>query len=180
MNRSSDSRPSWVIVLDEVDEGVTERHFPVKSGDIDFKDGFLRFEEPFVVDVKIGRTLQTFSVKGTISGVASGDCSRCLVATKTEIETDFRLYIQRREAEADELEAVADEDEILVIDPGVREVDLTEALNNAVALEIPQRIHCRQDCRGLCGTCGADLNKGECGCSQGQTDPRWDALSKLK
>ena len=35
---------------------------------------------------------------------------------------------------------------------------------------------CSEDCKGLCSTCGADLNEGECGCSKGNIDPRWSQL----
>ena len=35
---------------------------------------------------------------------------------------------------------------------------------------------CSEDCKGLCQHCGADLNEGDCGCSQENIDPRWAAL----
>jgi uncharacterized protein len=39
---------------------------------------------------------------------------------------------------------------------------------------------CREDCKGLCQSCGADLNAGLCSCEQGEVDPRWAALAELK
>ena len=38
---------------------------------------------------------------------------------------------------------------------------------------------CRDDCKGLCPRCGADLNAGPCDCAPQTADPRWDALRKL-
>jgi uncharacterized protein len=39
---------------------------------------------------------------------------------------------------------------------------------------------CREDCAGLCASCGEDLNLGKCDCKQEEMDPRWAELLKLK
>lgn len=46
-------------------------------------------------------------------------------------------------------------------------------------LELPQRYLCREDCRGLCPTCGKNLNEGPCGCREDNGDPRMDVLRRL-
>ena len=56
------------------------------------------------------------------------------------------------------------------------EVDLSESLREFAALAYPQTTVCREDCRGLCATCGADLNDGPCGCVEEPVDPRWEGL----
>ncbi len=180
MNRTQEPRPDWILVLDDVEEGVTQRPFQFGAADVGIENEFLRFEGPLDVEMSIGRAIQTFSLKGTARGQVHGDCSRCLTAAKARFKTSFRLYVQRKQADAEELEAVEDEDEILVVDPGVREISLEATLRDAVALALPLRIYCRQDCKGLCGQCGEDLNQGSCSCSQQQTDPRWAALEQLK
>ena len=45
-------------------------------------------------------------------------------------------------------------------------------------LDVPGYALCREDCKGLCPTCGADLNEGECECPPA-ADSRWDALRKI-
>ena len=45
-----------------------------------------------------------------------------------------------------------------------RYLDLREDARAALLLEIPITPHCREDCRGLCPRCGADLNDGPCAC----------------
>ena len=57
-------------------------------------------------------------------------------------------------------------------------LDLDELVLEDVFLAMPSRFLCREDCRGLCPVCGADLNEGDCGC-KAPTDPRWDALKDL-
>ena len=44
----------------------------------------------------------------------------------------------------------------------------------------PLRSLCKEDCRGLCQICGADLNKKQCGCKKEEyIDPRWEKLTDL-
>jgi uncharacterized protein len=39
---------------------------------------------------------------------------------------------------------------------------------------------CRDDCQGLCGSCGKNLNTGDCDCDTEVTDARWSGLAALK
>lgn len=59
-------------------------------------------------------------------------------------------------------------------------LDLAEAIRQAAVLEIPITALCRPDCRGLCPSCGADLNTNPCTCERGPVDERWAALRTLK
>ena len=58
---------------------------------------------------------------------------------------------------------------VLPLDPLVEE---------QVQLELPMKALCRDDCRGLCPTCGADRNLAPCGCRP-PTDERWKSLRTL-
>lgn len=58
--------------------------------------------------------------------------------------------------------------------------DLAPALREAVLLAVPPSPLCGEGCKGLCLTCGQDLNQGDCGHAQARLDPRWEALKKLK
>ena len=44
------------------------------------------------------------------------------------------------------------------------QVDLTKAVTDRILLDLPMAFLCREDCKGLCPVCGADLNEGDCGC----------------
>src|SRR5215213_1252628 len=59
-------------------------------------------------------------------------------------------------------------------------VDLDELVREQILLALPSRHLCREDCKGLCQRCGANLNNGPCSCEQGEVDPRWAALADLK
>ena len=59
-------------------------------------------------------------------------------------------------------------------------VDLRPAVREQLLLALPMVAVCREDCKGLCGSCGQNLNEKTCGCRQDHGDPRWQALKRLK
>ena len=59
-------------------------------------------------------------------------------------------------------------------------VDLTDELRQSIILALPSYPVCRQDCRGVCPTCGKNLNEGPCACDHTERDSRWGALDALE
>jgi uncharacterized protein len=49
-----------------------------------------------------------------------------------------------------------------------------------IELAMPMRFVCREDCKGLCYKCGADLNEGACLCKKEETDSRLATLLDFK
>ena len=67
-------------------------------------------------------------------------------------------------------------DDILLLDDGA--FDLDELAREAFILNMDTKTLCREDCKGLCSGCGANLNVEPCRCKK-EIDPRWAALQKL-
>lgn len=57
--------------------------------------------------------------------------------------------------------------------------DLTDAIREAIILNLPAFPRCSETCRGLCELCGADLNQSTCDCNKKRGDLRWTALDIL-
>ena len=55
-------------------------------------------------------------------------------------------------------------------------VDIDDIVANNFLMNVEGKYLCSENCKGLCQHCGADLNEGDCGCSQENIDPRWAAL----
>jgi uncharacterized protein len=103
-----------------------------------------------------------------------GVCRRCLKPLSGKLHCEVReLYRRRTPSEA------GHEDEDTYPLAG-EQLDLRPLVRDALLLELPLAPLCRPDCRGLCPTCGADLNEGECACPKAETDPRWAALDALR
>ncbi len=69
-----------------------------------------------------------------------------------------------------------DNDELILLES--MRFDLDAMVREDFILALPSKILCRNDCRGLCGVCGANLNETQCGCAA-PADPRLEALKQF-
>ena len=108
-------------------------------------------------------------------------CDRCAAPERAPLAVEFDTSFIPLEVEAVKAENVelAAEDLLLSSYEGDA-VDLDELVREQILLALPSRHLCREDCKGLCQKCGADLNAGACSCAQVEVDPRWAALADLK
>lgn len=70
-----------------------------------------------------------------------------------------------------------DNDELILVED--YQLDLKELVLSDLLLNLPMKHLCREDCKGLCSKCGANLNQGDCGCDRKPMDPRFAALRDL-
>ena len=110
-----------------------------------------------------------FYFSGRIEGTVAMECRRCLTDVAVPVSEEVHLLFA--ESGSDE----ADEDDVYPIPAGARQLDLAPAIREEWLLAAPAFALCREDCKGLCATCGADRNTGECHCTP-VTDPRWAVL----
>ncbi|ROR71913.1 YceD family protein [Bogoriella caseilytica] len=117
-------------------------------------------------------------VTGSASGLATGECARCLDPLQLPVEVDIaELYLyeetKRSLSEAGDDEA---EDQYMVTE---EHIDLEPVLRDAVVTALPFRPLCRDDCPGLCPVCGIRMAEAESGHAHEQIDPRWKQLQQL-
>ena len=168
-----------VLTLDEFPEGTTPLELSAAAAELELSNDHLTFAEPVQVTLSVSRCIDTFTADGLIRCPLRGECCRCLTAVEQGLEIPLRVVFQRKEASEEELEAVEDE-EFEILSPGTREIDLKEFIRAEIVLELPLRVYCSEDCKGLCPQCGRDLNRDPCGCEEDTGDPRWAALSGLQ
>lgn len=99
---------------------------------------------------------ETVTVRGEMRCEATMACARCLrpVAVPLRVAVDERF--SRRPDSAGE------DGETRVIE-GSR-IDLTDCARELLILELPMRVLCSEDCKGLCPVCGANRNEVSCAC----------------
>jgi uncharacterized protein len=112
---------------------------------------------------------------GHIEGQVDTECRRCLADVTAPMAEDAHVVF----AEATDAE-VLDDPDVYQLDPRSAELDLRPVVREQWLLGVPAFVECRSDCKGLCPSCGADLNAGHCGCAEPAADPRWDALRGLR
>jgi uncharacterized protein len=168
------------LLLDEIEEGLSQYQFELDPAHLELGEGEFRLVGPLRVDCRINRSAQAFQIDGRLRGRLEGECGRCLEPVEQALEAPLQLLLQCRPLGGDEREATEEDGDVEVLDPGAKQVELKERLREAVLLELPMRLSCREDCKGLCPQCGHNLNGGPCACAAGQEDPRWAALRELK
>ena len=96
-----------------------------------------------------------------------------------ELEQDFEAVCSRCGADFDFTVTVPDFLASFETDEKTEIVDLTDELRQSIILALPTYPVCRADCRGVCPTCGKNLNEGPCACVHEERDGRWGALDAL-
>lgn len=112
-------------------------------------------------------------VEGALEGALDAKCKRCLNPVDVAFDVTFTTVFT---AEADSENG---DGEIRPIPAGAAELDLRPLVREELMLNIPQYAVCREECAGLCSTCGVDLNEESCECTASDQDPRWDALRAM-
>jgi uncharacterized protein len=116
------------------------------------------------------RTPQGLLAQIKLSANVHGECSRCLAEFLQPIESNFTELYGFTPKTAGETGLVVPEDAQLDISPLVREY---------LFLEMPINPLCKPDCKGICPTCGNNLNLAECNHEEPAGDPRLSALRSL-
>ena len=129
--------------------------------------------QPFAHPVEVQGTVRNMADALLLTGRAETTlelvCDRCL----KPFSQSLRLPVETLLAEELEDE---ENDEIVLLEDG--QVDAEELFTTALVLAMDSKHLCREDCKGLCSRCGADLNEGPCGCTR-EVDPRFAALAQL-
>lgn len=84
----------------------------------------------------------------------NAECDRCLGPIEKKFDCRFKHLLLRS--------SDSDDDEYIVTCGDILELE-DIAVQDAL-LQLPAKLLCREDCKGLCIVCGADLNLGDCGC----------------
>lgn len=118
-------------------------------------------------DVVLTHTGDGVLVTGLVRASATGTCDLCLDPAHLDIAGEIQEYYLFEEPDDPD----AYEDGFEVVGPE-RVIDLAGPIADAVIMDTPFVVLCRPDCKGLCPTCGANLNEGRCGCAEREAEER--------
>jgi uncharacterized protein len=122
---------------------------------------------------------EAFSVTGEVKARLELTCSRCVEPFDVPVSAAFELrYVPQTENTGEGERELAEDD---LITAYYREgmLDIGDLLREQFQLALPMKPLCRDDCKGLCPQCGANLNRTECGCAPAWEDPRLAPLKQL-
>jgi uncharacterized protein len=136
---------------------------------------------PVKARLNLSHTGSMVNVEGSLNADISLNCSRCLKDFTYVAGPVFSLYFVRGGEKPEEREKeLAPEDlEINYLEGDI--LDTTDLILEQLTLDLTMQPLCKDDCKGLCPRCGADLNPGPCGCKKEERiDPRFETLKGFK
>lgn len=141
----------------------------------------VQLNEPVRVDFVLNHKDKDLQIEGSVRTAILYKCSRCLKELSRALTADYSLvYVpQPKGGRGDEeISLKYDEMDIAFYD-GIR-LDVDLMIIEQIELSLPMRFICREDCRGLCHVCGADLNQTSCACKKEQPDSRLAPLLEFR
>lgn len=168
-----------IKVSDIGDDGLSvnlskEPTWLVNAPDIVSGEGGVRISSDYEIHLSLSKVLNEIQVEGEISFSIVSPCARCLDRVESSLKPIINLTLlpYKPEIKEDEIGDYESYDG--------NEIDLGGYLREIIAISLPVKILCSEQCRGLCQNCGVNLNSTTCSCEEGWIDPRLAALRNVK
>jgi uncharacterized protein len=169
-----------VIKLDlgTIPEGSSHTDLSVDVSELDVTPEGGRLESPLEIGLDVKRTGNDIYLKGRAVVTAVLECARCLEEYAYVLDSPVEWWViiggPGGAPVSEERENVID------VPQGAKFVDLADHVRSELLVLVPLKPLCREECKGLCPRCGANLNETTCSCHIEKHDSRWDALKKIK
>lgn len=127
------------------------------------------FISPIQVTGKITNQAGIVLLDAAVSFEMQLTCDRCLDEFNRTYSYDFSHILVR--------DTATDNDEYIVLPD--RLLNLDDLMHADVLLNLPSKLLCKEDCKGLCSVCGQNKNHQSCECKEKFGDPRFNVLDQL-
>ena len=129
--------------------------------------------EPIKVTVKnLGN--RKLEVTGGANVTLAIPCARCLEPVEYTCELDFDQELDMKVSDDDRVKDL-DEQSYLT---GYN-LDADQLVGNELTLNLPMKVLCKEDCKGICNKCGTNLNAATCDCDTRSLDPRMAVIQDI-
>ena len=140
----------------------------------------LRIVAPVALKAVVRKDHMQFRLIGRMKTTVELTCSRCLVAFPMDLDEGFDvLYLPRGESGSAE-ERLVEDDDLSTAFYSDHVIDLGQLMQEQCYLAVPMKPLCADACRGLCPSCGTNLNTDACTCQPVWVDPRLAVLEQLR
>lgn len=160
------------IDISNLSEGSHEYELTAEPGEIGLGD---QFHNEIRVTLTLDKNSRQIHMTADVETIGRFRCDRCVEEFDRELRNNFQMLYMSEEADRD----LNDPDEVRLVSPDLREVDIGDDVRQFIMLAVPQKILCKESCAGLCPRCGRNLNRERCTCTVEEIDPRWDKLRGL-
>jgi uncharacterized protein len=151
-----------------------------QPGAFSARDDVFTIAAPVTLVFDLDKQNAQIRLAGRVGTTLGLTCSRCLEPFAWPVDAAFDLRYQPSTLNTGEGEREIVEDDLTTAFYDDDVIDLEQLMGEQFYLSLPMKPLCRQDCRGLCPSCGMNLNHSTCSCSREWEDPRLAALRALK
>lgn len=164
-----DLRQFETFPVNTVIEGIPER----VSVDFDSFKRIVRVSQ----QLNIQKSGDEYFCQGTLTAEVELECARCLNKFVEKISTQLDFIACSEDVYAQR--AYKDTEDYALFQGGDLVTDISDIVRQAIILSVSLKPLCSEECKGLCSSCGINLNEGSCNCKKETIDPRWEALKQL-
>jgi uncharacterized protein len=129
---------------------------------------------------ELSKKTASVEVNGRIYCEVGAECARCAGEANLRLDFQFKAEFVPEGEFSNEHEHQVHGADLDISTYSDGEIDLEELTREQILLNLPTQILCKENCKGLCPTCGANRNLKTCDCREKEIDPRWAELKKLK
>ena len=160
------------INISRLSEGAHQYTFDVESDNIGLDS---RFSQRVRVQADLEKTGHQLHLRAGAQTRVQCTCDRCVDEFQSPLSTHFEIVYLMGENPG----PPGSEAEVQYLGPEMNVIDLGEDVRQFLILAVPQKLLCKDDCRGLCPKCGSNMNNVRCNCPTEDVDPRWEVLKKM-
>jgi uncharacterized protein len=161
------------INISNLSEGIHEYNLESTVEEVGLENPFNGVVRATVI---LEKSLQQVSLRVSAHCNRNFECDRCIKEFESTIDTEFRSIYAWEERD----NTPGEDEEYHILPSGINIIDISPEVREFLLLAIPWKILCKEDCKGLCPSCGVNWNEKECECSFAEVNDRWSALKKLK
>jgi uncharacterized protein len=152
-------------------------------GELDFQDDEIRQAGPLHargIAELLANTDGEIRIQGKVEVRMEAECDRCLGRAELPLDSSFDLFYRPMSyiARDEEVEIDEGEAELGFYEDGG--IELEDILREQILLLLPMQRICKEDCKGICPSCGQNRNEKPCDCADEHAGNRWAALRSLR
>ena len=91
--------------------------------------------------------------------VLEAQCNRCLMTFEHQLHIPS---VERQFIIDDDKHKIGEDEDVFYVNTARNEIDLKDMIREEILLHFPEFPLCSESCKGLCSTCGANMNSAPC------------------
>ena len=134
------------VAVKDIPSHPVELAASLSAKDFDVEGHIIKCVSPVEVKATLERITNVLNVTAHAKTRLSFVCSRCAEPFEKDLEETIALSYE--------------------IEPTTTHIDLGEDIRQEILIDFPIKILCREECKGICLSCKANLNLEQCKCNK--------------